>query len=123
MSQLLNGSLCLTDIIAKLTEGHSAFSKAKNGKIYFNITQWINDEKDKYGNESSLLLNSTKEKKDAEGKFYIGHAKFAEKQVAEAPKQDDVSNTAKQFEAAANAMATGNAPANVPDEVETDLPF
>lgn len=106
MAQLLNGSLCLTDIIAKLKEGHSAFSKAKNGKIYFNITQWINDEKDKYGNESSLLLNSSKEKKDAEGKIYIGHAKMAEKGVAEAPKESEAAEVAKEFE-----------------EIVEDLPF
>lgn len=80
MSQLLNGSICLSDLNAKAKEGHSAFSRAKNGKIYFNITQWINDEPDQYGNHSSFQLNSKKDNREAEGKVYIGHAKFAERQ-------------------------------------------
>ena len=44
MSILLNGSLDLTLILEKAKAKHSAFSKsAKNGHIYFNITQWVND--------------------------------------------------------------------------------
>lgn len=79
MSELLGGSICLTDLNANAKIGHSAFSKSeKNGKIYFNFTQWINDEKDQYGNISSLLLNSSKEMKDTEGKIYIGNAKKLE---------------------------------------------
>ncbi len=77
MGQLINGSLCLTDIVEHAKKGHSAFNKGKNGKIYFNITEWVNDEKDDYGNDVSFLLNSSKEKKDAEGKIYIGNGKKA----------------------------------------------
>ena len=54
MAILLNGSLCLTDLINQAKLKHSAFTKAANGKIYFNITQWVNDEPDKYGNVSSI---------------------------------------------------------------------
>lgn len=75
MSELLGGSLCLTDINANAKLGHSAFTKASNGKIYFNILTWLNDSPDKYGNTVSFQLNSTKEMKDAEGKIYIGNAK------------------------------------------------
>lgn len=78
MSKLLGGSLCLTDINANAKIGHSAFTKAKNGKIYFNINIWLNDEADKYGNTVSIQLNSTKENRDAEGKIYIGNAKPVE---------------------------------------------
>ena len=75
MSQLLSGSICLTDVLEKAKAGHSAFQKAKNGKIYFNIAQWVNDEVDQYGNVSSIQLSSTKEKRDEEGKVYIGNCK------------------------------------------------
>jgi hypothetical protein len=79
MNQLLNGSLDLTMILEKAKAKHSAFSKSeKNGHIYFNITQWINDEPNEFGQHSSLLLNSSKEGKETEGKVYIGNAKKVE---------------------------------------------
>lgn len=78
MSTLLGGSLCLSDINANAKLGHSAFSKAANGKIYFNINIWLNDEKDKYGNTASIQLNSKKDLRDQEGKIYIGNAKPVE---------------------------------------------
>ncbi len=76
MSTLITGSICFTDLMEKAKAGHSAFSRAKNGKVYFNFTEWINDEADQYGNHASLLLNSTKEKKEVEGKFYFGNGKI-----------------------------------------------
>lgn len=78
MSTLLGGSLCLSDINANAKIGHSAFSKAANGKIYFNINIWLNDEKDKYGNTASIQLNSKKDLRETEGKIYIGNAKPVE---------------------------------------------
>lgn len=80
---------------------HSAFSKSeKNGHIYFNITQWINDEPNEFGQHSSLLLNSSKDGKTTEGKTYIGNAKkveaggnavpLDEKAAAEIPGVDDL---------------------------------
>ncbi len=83
MSQLINGSICLTDLIAKAKESHSSFSKAANGKIYGNITIWVNDEPDQYGNTVSLQLNSTQEKREAEGKVYVGNGKPAKKKDPE----------------------------------------
>jgi len=79
MSKLSTGSLCLTTLIEQAKKGHSAFSKADNGKIYFNITMWENDEPDKFGNQFSLSLNSKKEKRETEEKVYIGNCKYAEK--------------------------------------------
>lgn len=76
MGQLRTGSLCLTDILAKAKEGHSAFSRAQNGKVYFNITVWHNEETDKYGNDSSVMLNSHKDKREQEGKVYVGNLKL-----------------------------------------------
>lgn len=102
MSQLLNGSLDLTLILEKAKAKHSAFSKSeKNGHIYFNITQWVNDEPNDFGQHSSLLLNSkSKELQESEGKVYIGNAKKVEgggnaapldhKAVADLPALDDL---------------------------------
>jgi hypothetical protein len=86
---ILTGSLCLTDISEAYKKKHSAFTKAANGKIYMDFTQFINDKPDQYKNDSSLLLNSKKEKKESEGKVYIGNAKKLTKreddQAASAP--------------------------------------
>ncbi len=79
MNELYLGSICLTDLIAKAKEKHSAFNKAKNDKIYANILLWKNEEPDKYGNTISIQLSSSKEMKDSESKFYIGNAKPNEK--------------------------------------------
>lgn len=87
---MLTGSLCLTDLIEKAKSGHSSFSKGKNGKIYVNFVQWINDEADQYGNHSSFNLGSSKEKREAElaanagKKIYFGNAKIQEKGSANA---------------------------------------
>lgn len=76
---MVGGSLCLTDILAQAKLGHSAFTRGKNGKAYFNFTQFINDEPNDYGDHSSLLLNSKdKESATSEGKIYIGRGKKLE---------------------------------------------
>lgn len=79
MSKLFTGSICLTDLIESAKKSHSAFSKSqKNGKVYVNIILWENDEADKYGNTHALQLSSTKDKRESEGKVYIGNAKPVE---------------------------------------------
>lgn len=93
-NRLMTGSLCLTEILEKAKAGHSAFTKAKNGKIYFNILQWLNEKPDQYGNDSSLQLNSTKEKKDEEGKCYIGNAKYTEAGAGEPVTPDEIPEAA-----------------------------
>jgi hypothetical protein len=75
MSILINGSLCLTDLVEQAQKGHSAFNRGKNNKVYVNFTEWVNDEPDAYGNHASIQLNSTKEKRETEGKVYIGNGK------------------------------------------------
>jgi hypothetical protein len=92
MSKLLTGSVCLTDLIEQAKKKHSAFSKAKNDKIYGNIAIWINDEPDKYGNTVSIQLNSEKDKRDAEGKIYIGNAKPLPNQKAAQIEETDTNN-------------------------------
>lgn len=70
MSTLYNGSICLSDIPKdKITEG-------KNGKKYLNITLWVNDTPDQYGNIGSVQVSQTKEQREAqEKKTYIGNFK------------------------------------------------
>ena len=82
-NQLFNGSICLTDILESAKKKHSAFSKGNNGKIYFNVSIWLNEEKDKFGNSMSLQLYSKKDIREKEGKVYIGNAKKSE--LSEAP--------------------------------------
>lgn len=78
-SKLYTGSVCLTDLIEKAKEKHSAVSKsASNGKIYVNVLLWENEAVDKFGNSHSLQLNSTKDKKETEGKVYVGNFKPVE---------------------------------------------
>lgn len=85
MSDFILGSICLTTLIEKAREGHSAFSKsAKDSRIYFNYAEWINDTPNEFGQHSSILLSSSKEKKDEEGKVYIGNGKKFENKPVEA---------------------------------------
>lgn len=75
MNNLFSGSICLTDLNDHARNGHSAFSKARNGKIYVNILTWLNEEKDEYGNVMSHQLSSSKDMREKEGKVYIGNSK------------------------------------------------
>jgi hypothetical protein len=96
MSQKFYGSLCLSDILEKAKAGHSAFSKADNGKIYFNTNVWLNDEKDKFGNVMSVQLQSKKDLQEKEGKVYIGNLKESENkplsinEASDLPTPDDL---------------------------------
>lgn len=82
MSNRINSSICLTDLGDKYRAGHSAFTKGNNGKIYVNLTTWINDAPDNYGNNVSHQLNSKADKWEAEGKVYVGNGKTADAQPA-----------------------------------------
>lgn len=75
MNQLFGGSICFTELIEQAKKGHSAFSKAQNGKVYCNILTWLNEKEDKYGNIMSHQLSSQKDMREAEGLIYIGNSK------------------------------------------------
>jgi hypothetical protein len=77
MATFYTGSICLTDIPKeKITE-------AKNGKKYLNLTLWVNDTADQYGNIGSIQVSQTKEQRDAqEKKQYIGNFKAPNAQAA-----------------------------------------
>lgn len=93
MNKLYLGSICLTDLINKAKEKHSAFNKAtKNDKIYANILLWENEEPDKYGNVISIQLSSSKEMQGHEIKTYIGNAKPFEKKEPEPLNDNDVND-------------------------------
>ena len=91
MSKLLQTNICLTDLVDMAKKGHSAFTRsAKNEKVYVNFLQWVNDEADQYGNISSLQLNSTEEKREAEGKIYVGNGKEIKKKDPEPVASEEV---------------------------------
>ena len=79
MGKKLNyGSLCYTEIVAQKKKPHPAFSRAQNGKVYFNIDIWLNDEPDKLGNTISVSLS--KKKGDDIKSVTIGNLKANEPQ-------------------------------------------
>jgi hypothetical protein len=89
--KILTGSICMSDLIIQLKKGHTAFTKGKNGKLYFNFTQFINDVPDQYGNDSSLLLNSKDQKsKEVEGKVYFGNAKYSKRNEPTPVSKNDI---------------------------------
>lgn len=116
MNQLFGGSLCLTDLIEKAKQGHSAFSKAQNGKVYVNILTWINDSPDKYGNSMSHQLSSTKEMREEEGKIYIGNSKKLEtnKPVSSGDIQDENFDNIQVRQKSENIAEVANAADDLP---------
>lgn len=69
MSTIINASLDLTKVEkAKIIEG-------KKGK-YINVTMFINDEPDQYGNNASVIMSQTKEEREAKTpRVYLGNGK------------------------------------------------
>lgn len=69
MSTIVNASLDLTKVEkAKIIEG-------KKGK-YINVTMFINDEPDQYGNNASVIMSQTKEEREAKTpRVYLGNGK------------------------------------------------
>jgi len=86
------GSLDVSVIVQLMNAGHSAFSKSeKNGHIYMNIVQWINEEENQFGHISSIQPSSAKNASDMERemykKTYIGNMRLAK---PEPPTTDDI---------------------------------
>jgi len=88
MNKLLYGSICLSDLIEIGKTGHSAYKKADNGKIYINVNVWINEEKDKFGNDASVCVNP--EKESGHEKKYIGNLKYSEIKGTTQAKANDI---------------------------------
>lgn len=105
-NQLFVGSICLSELNDQARRGHSAFSKANNGKIYVNILTWCNKEADKFGNTMSHQLSSSKDRREQEGKIYIGNSKPLEtnKPVSSSDIPDDNDFNVPTREKTANAI-------------------
>jgi hypothetical protein len=84
MADFFIGSVCVTDINEHGVNGHSAYNKGDNGKVYANVKIWVNDTPDKFGNSLSIQLNPAKDK-DPE-RIYIGNAKT---RVPQPPEKTD----------------------------------
>ena len=69
MSNIVNASLDLTKI------EKSKIIKGKKGS-YINITMFINDENDQYGNNASVIISQTKEEREAKTpRVYLGNGR------------------------------------------------
>jgi hypothetical protein len=132
-SKLLGGSICVTDLIDAYQKGHSAFTRsAKNGKVYVNINEWINEDTDEYGNHGSISLSSFKNKdkdmREADEKLmgkkhtYIGNVKWVERKEAE-PISNANRNDFTGFGGAQQGGAAGDFTTGFPGGKSDDLPF
>lgn len=106
MAKLINASIDLAKIDkSKIVTTDKNGQPFANGAKYLNISIWINDQPDQYGNIASISINQTKEEREAgQKKIYIGNGKDVQ------PKTDPIP-----------AAAASAAPAAIggPD----DLPF
>ena len=78
MAQLFYGSIYLSDIPKdKIT------TSKKNGKKYLNITVWMNDQPDPYGNTASISIGQSEQERTSKAsKVYIGNLKTSAVQKA-----------------------------------------
>jgi hypothetical protein len=90
MAKLFNGSIDLSKIdkslIKTLDKDGNPF---KNGAKYLNVSIWLNDEPDKFGNTLSIQIG------DKENRIYLGNAKEYQKKqdtpiVTRADESDDL---------------------------------
>ena len=92
MSNLILGSICLSDIPKEKIKA------AANGKKYLNICIAERREPDQYENTHTIYVSQTKEEREAKAnKCYIGSGKLYDpnpapnaEQVAQMPPADDV---------------------------------
>ena len=69
MSTIVNASLDLSKI------EKSKIIKGKKGS-YINVTMFINDEVDQYGNNASVIMSQTKEEREAKTpRVYLGNGR------------------------------------------------
>ena len=71
MSKMYNGSLNLTKIGELVKSNHPAVTTDKNGNKYINLTIWLNDQQDQYGNIGSLSAYNKEDKQSV----YFGNFK------------------------------------------------
>lgn len=122
MSQLFYGSICITDLSNLLKQKHSAFSKGRNENIYANISVWVNDEEDKYGNSMSIQLTPSKEKKDIEERVYVGNCKKAALQSPVSDKDINGLNLDGSKDIPERSTSTQQSASDITSPID-DLPF
>ena len=96
MSALLNLSI---DVASLPKE---KFVKAKNGKVYYNLTVSLNDETNQFGQNVSAFDSMTKEEREAgKKKTYLGNGKvvWTDGSIVVAERQDDSPKSAPVVEA------------------------
>lgn len=71
MSKMYTGSIDLEKLRELVNSKHPALNTGKNGKTYLNITLFVNDEEDKYGQIGSISCYNKETKKGD----YIGNFK------------------------------------------------
>lgn len=110
MSKNYYGSINYTELVEMLRTGkYKTFKSDKTGKIYVNVSIWINDKEDMYGNKASIQLQTKDEFRDEKLNRYIANLKEAERSFNEAS-----TNDFEDFEDFAGSTTT--------DE-DDDLPF
>ncbi len=83
MSTIISGSIDLSKIKKEKIVNH------KNGSKYYSIQIFLNDEKDKYGNDVSIKENLTKEEREGGAKAeYIGNGKIVHSGNGKAKKDE-----------------------------------
>jgi hypothetical protein len=89
---LINASIDVSMLEEMFKKRHSAFNRSqKNQKMYVNLSIWVNDDPDKFGDHASIQLNSSKDGLEADKKInppkkdgspsercYIGRGKKAD---------------------------------------------
>ena len=99
-NKLFNGSICITDLMDAFKQKHSSFVKSKNGKIYgkiyVNISVWVNSEKDDFGNQVAIKLGKKKDSNDPTP--YIGNAKPVERHEPPPPSETDIQEMSETFD-------------------------
>ena len=113
-------SLDLTNIIELANQGHSAFTKGNNGKIYCNVLIGDRAEKDKFDNDVYAMLNPTKDKKDVDGGKFVGNGRKYE--YASQPVTSGDVNALNINEGVIKQAQTST-PQNPPVGNDDDLPF
>jgi len=81
-------SICLSDI---KTMAADKIVKAKNGKLYINVSTWDKDEPDQFGNDFSVEVSPSKaetaRRKEGEkvNRIFIGNGKIWESETQASP--------------------------------------
>ncbi len=86
----LTGSINLTKLKKAIEEGQISVFKTESGQLLANISVFVNDTPDQYGNDASIKAQPIKDKPDH--KVYIGNLKKKANTVVEAGDQQGIAD-------------------------------